>query len=233
MIKLPKKLAILAAAIIGAILLIPAHKAVNPRDRIVKLTGKAGQCSGEQIKAPSGESYILTAGHCSVLVDDGRINVETEDHKHLSRKFIAEDPSSDLMLIEGVPHMEGIPIALTSFPGQHVRTLTHGNGFATYQTEGVLIQLDKVEAELFAITNDAEAAKCASMPKQHPEGSLFGSICALDVIEIISTAMVVPGSSGGAVLNRHNELVAVVSAGGGPFSAFVKLADIRNFLNSY
>src|SRR5258707_12043226 len=80
--------------------------------RTVSIKGKYGQCSGEQIEAPSGETYILTAAHCRNLADDGiSMVIITEDEKRLMRKIIAEDSYSDLLLLEGIPNLDGIKIA--------------------------------------------------------------------------------------------------------------------------
>lgn len=201
-----------------------------PRDKIVKISSAVGMCSGEQVKAPSGVSYIMTASHCMGLADsNGNFDITTEDGKTLKRKLVAEDPESDLMLLEGLPDTEGLQIAAAVAPGDKIVTLTHGNNYATFKTEGVIIQGERVQAPVSMIFSAEDEAKCSSMAKRHPEGSY----CILDVWETISTAMVVPGSSGGAVLNRSGELVGVVSAGNGTFGAFVTLSDIQKFIKNY
>lgn len=208
---------------------IACHKPL-PRDKVVKLMSPKGMCSGEQVKAPSGQSYILSAGHCRKLIDaDGFFTVETEDKRILKRKMIAEDAESDLLLIEGLPNLEGLQIAQSIAPGDKVTTLTHGNNFATYKTEGVIIQGERVQIPMSIPSNDEETIACGVMPKQH----LDDGYCILDVWEVISTAMVVPGSSGGAVLDKHMELAGVVSAGGEGFGAFVTLSDIQKFIKNY
>src|SRR5579859_3994479 len=73
-----------------------------PRRQVVKIAGPHGMCSGEQVRAPSGQTYILTAAHCRGFMDStSNFTVVNEDGLSIQRRFIAEDPNSDIMLIEG------------------------------------------------------------------------------------------------------------------------------------
>lgn len=206
----------------------------DPRSRIVRIKAEGAMCSGEQIVAPSGQSYILSAGHCDVLAKDGVFTIETEDHKTLKRRLVAEDPNSDLLLIEGIPGMGGIPIADYAKPGDSVHTLTHGSNLDTYETKGVLVQRATINAPLSEIKTQEDAAKCASQAKTMVQDTVFGKFCVMSVDEMVSTAVIVPGSSGGAALNSDNELVGVASCSRGDgFSSFVLLSDIQAFIKSY
>jgi S1-C subfamily serine protease len=212
------------------------------RSRVVKLMGNGYICSGEQVHTAFGTDYILSAGHCDELAIDGSIEVHSEDGRVMERRVIAEDAKSDLLLIEGIPNMEGIPIAKHQSIGDHVRTFTHGNGFRTYKSEGELIDNNKVEAILFPIMpgdpeTDKLTAKCKAMPKNSLVSidTFFGkvSVCVLSVDEVVTTAFMVPGSSGGMVVNDSGELTGVVSAGGDGFGYLVRLSDIQDFLANY
>lgn len=222
----------LVIAVIGySLYSSPSH---DPRSRIVRITHNNGMCSGEQVLAPSGQSYIMSAGHCRSLSTNDVFTIETEDHRTLQRKLVAEDPKSDLIIIEGIPNMVGIPIAKFAQARDKVRTLTHGSNMDTYETSGVLIQVSKISAMLSEIKGQADEDVCASQPKTYVEDSLLGRICVMSVFEMISTAQIVPGSSGGAVLNMDNELVGIASASrGDSFSAFVLLSDIQAFISNY
>lgn len=203
---------------------------------VVKLVGDRGSCSGEQVRAPSGVDYILSAGHCAVLQDGGSIEVVTEDGKHLERRVIAEDMNSDLLLLEGLPNVRGLDIASANRGDQHVRTFTHGKGMATYQTDGRLIENQKIQILEF-IVFPGEAPKPCNGGKHRVVDlvSIFGSAaaCILDVTETVTTAFILPGSSGGAVVDDSGSLVGVVSAGGGGLGYLVTIQDVRTFLNNY
>lgn len=207
------------------------------KSRVVKLQSIRGSCSGEQVRAPSGVDYILTASHCKVLEVDGSIDTVTEDGRVLSRRIIAEDPNSDLMLLEGLPNLQGIDMASASFPGEHIKTYTHGRGLDTYKTEGFIIQRRKIQIDLFIIDHDEKNEEDCKMPKHriYEGGGFFGvfEICSMVVEEEFITAMVVPGSSGGLVVDNGGYLVGIVSAGSGEFGLIVPLKEIRSFLNNY
>lgn len=207
------------------------------RNRVVKLQSSRGSCSGEQVRAPSGQSYILTAGHCRALEDaSGSIEVVLDNKKTLMRKVIAEDKFSDLLLLEGLPNVDGLELAKEWRPNQDVITYTHGRGFDTYTTRGLLVQYEDILINAGSIQTAEDQQHCESMPKFKTMGGWFGSVCVLQVTEVVTTAAIVPGSSGGAVLDSNGDMVGVVSAGdgqGGLFGYLVPLHDMRRFLSGY
>jgi hypothetical protein len=202
------------------------------RSKVVKLKSGMGSCSGQQVRAPSGANYILTAAHCRVLEQAGSILAITEDGREIARRIVAEDPSSDLLLLEGIPGMEGLKIGSSLDRFESVRTFTHGKGKNTYRTDGKIIQQEMVTVPVSDVLPDGT---CGPMPKYTvAPGGFFGMpVCALQVVETAMDAMIVPGSSGGAVVNSSGELVGVVSAGDGAFGYIVTISDIRRFMSNY
>ena len=199
------------------------------RSKVFKLVKeKGGSCSGEQVKGPSGKDYILTAGHCLVLAENGRITAVSEEGIKQKVRVIKEDRHSDLLLLEGFKDVSGFDIADSVRRDDKVITMTHGKGFQSYRSEGVIV--DTVDINI-PVPMDV----CPDMPKYKnlsvevlPGMSL--DICVLSVPETASTAFTAPGSSGGAIVNTSGKLVGVVSAGGEGFSMFVTLKDIQKFM---
>jgi len=226
------KIKTLAILVITVLLLnIKTDKWIQ--NRTVQLTNGRGSCSGEQITAPSGHTYILTAAHCLELKDEhDSMLVTLEDGKQLRRKVIAEDPKSDLLLLEGVPNLSGLKIASSIKRQEHVNTFTHGFAFKTYKTEGQIIDQRMSTVQVNPILCESNMPKYKSIKVP----SFFGiemEICAMATIDSVTTAMIVPGSSGGMVVNDSGELVGVVSAGDGVFGYLVTLEDIREFIKGY
>ena len=58
-------------------------------------------------------------------------------------------------------------------------------------------------------------------------------LCLLSTQQFVTTAPIVPGSSGGMAVNDDNELVGIASATGEGFHYFVRLCDIQKFLSGY
>jgi hypothetical protein len=226
--------AVLGFIVISALMFWPKSES-SIRASGVKLVSGRGGCSGEQIRAPSGTNYILTAAHCKVLEADGSIQVVTENGRSLLRKVIAEDPESDLLLIEGVPGIPALDIAQWAFEHDHIRTFTHGKLHDLYKTEGELLETKEIQV-LISVSLDGDTKDC-DMPKNKKfNADLFGipvTACLLDVSEIATNAQIYPGSSGGMVVNDSGELVGVVSAGDGNFGFLVTLYDIQRFTRSY
>jgi Trypsin-like peptidase domain len=207
-------------------------------NRAVRIVNAEHSCSGEQIIAPSGKEYILTAGHCRAIADkDGNVKVILENGAELQRRIIAEDPTSDLLLIEGLPNLSGIYIANNAYRRGKIKTYTSGGGLATYRTDGEIAQLEKqLMIGLYIIETPEQEAGCHQEKNDIYELPFLGiKICILSVIETAITAPIVPGSSGGMVVNESGQLIGVVSAGGGDsiIGYTVTLDDIKDFLAGY
>lgn len=214
-----------------------AHNETFIRNRSIQLRSDRGSCSGEQVRTPSGHDYVLTAGHCRDILEDKTAVLITESGKRYKPHFVAEDTRSDLLLLRGIPGLHGLDIAKSLKGKEHVRTFTHGAAYSTYKTEGEMIESTEVTIPLFAVDTPEQDKACTGKPKliRKQIVSIFGTldVCFMSVKENVGTAMIVPGSSGGMVVNDSGELVGVVSAGNGSmplFGYYVRLQDIQAFL---
>jgi hypothetical protein len=225
-------------AVIGAIAAILVFS-LSPksdsyiRDRVVKLTGNGYTCTGEQVTAPSGRDYVLTAAHCMSTAEGGFITATTESGETYRLEIIEEDPASDLLLLRGVPDLTGLDIAHAAPRFSRVRTFTHGAGNPTYETDGFLIGKQSIKALVDMIETPEQLAKCEEFPAKNTVLRAGDqAACIMDVEEEVTSAMIVPGSSGGPVVNASGDLVGVVSTGDGHFGGLVTMNDIHRFLKS-
>lgn len=228
-------LACLAIAISAIMWAMSAPSDYWLKHRAVKIQNGHGSCSGEQVRAPSGIDYILTAAHCRALMgEDSQFEVKTESGKILKRRMVNEDTKSDLLILEGLPGVRGLDIADYAPAGSTIRTFTHGGGMDTYKTEGDLVQYEKIEIPLQMNETEKQQQYCDSMPKYYTFEPLPGfRICILSVIETATTAWIIPGSSGGMAVDASGQLVGVVSAYSGRFGYLVPLKMIQEFLSNY
>lgn len=172
------------------------------RHQVVRLYSDEGSCSGEFVRAPSGKTYILTAGHCRLLIHEGVIKVRDEDGRESEQPVLDQDSQSDLMLLSAPNNHPGLDLAQESHRFEDVRSFTHGSNLDTFETRGQIVQ----ERDIDGVPEVADAP------------------------QTITTAWIVPGSSGGPVVDPSGDLIGVVSVSAGPFSGLVRLVDIKRFL---
>lgn len=202
------------------------------RDRVVMLIGKHGSCSGIQVKAPSGTVYTLSAAHCSILIDNGKVIVMSEDGNKSFVNFIAIDEEHDLMLLSSA-NSKSIQVADSFGKHEQAHSMTHGRGMPSYRTDGEMLQQMSVEVTKFGIFSKEDRDLCNITSYQRPVDTYFyGEYCVITLNLEISTVAVVPGSSGGAIVNNKGQLIGIVSStfGDSIFSGLVPLHDIQSFL---
>jgi hypothetical protein len=208
------------------------------RDRVVLLKGKHGQCTGVQVRAASGLVYTLTAAHCEAILEDGQAESTLENGATKTVIEIEVDRTADLMLMTAVSS-DYLPVAGDVHRYDHVHTMTHGNGLPTYRTDGTALKDDDILIMLFPINTVEDLEKCQENPTQEmspitPQQILGGEIpvCLKRLHSMVATAQVIPGSSGGPLLNEENQIIGIASASapGSPISFFVTLEDIHKFL---
>lgn len=202
------------------------------RNRVVKIHDIQGSsCTGVQVYAPSGKIYILTAAHCAEFMPNGDALVNDEDGTEYPSYIVDIDQEKDLMLMSKISN-DAIDLAKSWYKYEKVHTLTHGKGMPTYRTNGELLDKEPAEIPMFPITDDASAKSC-NKPYQKVVQGMFSQICVAIFHSVMGTARVLPGSSGGPVLDEDGRLVGIVSFTDGFFSGYVALEDIKAFLKDH
>lgn len=194
------------------------------RNRVFLLTNPGkGSCTGVQVVGiKSKKPVILTAAHCISILTDKKLIAVSEDGVKSVVELIAEDVNSDLMLLTSA-NDKTIEMAKSVSLYQAVHTLTHGRGLPTYRTDGVALNL---EVPMMPI-DGVDLKSCLSMPKYSI--NLFG--CMLIAPELVTTAWIVPGSSGGPLLNARGQLIGIASGGTIHTSIWVPISDVLKFLS--
>lgn len=204
------------------------------RHSVIQLRGvMGGMCTGVEVVAPSGKVYTLTAGHCTALVREGSMIAKTEDGAVSHIQVVAEDPTSDLLLLEAVASPRPLDVAGKISRFQHLRLFSHGNGYKTWESDGHVIDETPIAAPIFSIKDQRDWIHCLSEPKYSPSGDLLNVECVLTPEEVATSITATPGSSGGPVVNDRGDLVGICSAISPPFTFQVKLTDITKFLAKY
>ena len=199
-------------------------------DRVVMLKGDQGLCSGIEITSDSGKHYVLSAAHCTDIMKNNKAEAIRENGSKFIAFVIKVDRLHDLLLMSSADNT-GIQIDDHVYKHQHIRTLTHGQGMPTYRSDGEVLAEQEIHVAAFMITSPADEVKCrAEKNRKVVQIFIFPPFCEATMNEVSMTAKVVPGSSGGAVLNDAGRLVGIVSSTNGDFGFMVPLKEIKAFL---
>jgi len=206
---------------LGAALLLHTiyYKAIgisdaDVRKRVYKIQSNTGNCTGVQVRAASGKVVMLTAAHCfglfSRIVPGGRITATAiaENGTKTVIEYVDRDDYLDLMIMTKV-NDDFVFLANNVKLHQRIHSTGHGLGLPLFSTEGELVT----------------TTTCQFMPM--PDCIMLGPL-------MLGTALVLPGGSGGPLLNNQNELIGITVRYQMPlFSLSVPIDVVRNFLKKY
>ena len=236
------------------------HVSVGSKVYMIRDSVRTGGGTGFAVKAPSGESYILTNDHVCEVSRDGRtVLVTGPDGQSMRRNIIAHDENSDLCLIEAMPGVEGLDIAWnTPTPGDIIRVVGHPRLMPTHVSTGEMTgqQTIKVDLGPISVVNPKTGAieqidpeeggvlpEQCMLPKHSQEDveldymffKLKVKFCVLTVENAYTTSVVIhPGNSGSPVINFWGNVVGVVFAADGTnWGRMVPLHDVKRFLSHY
>jgi secreted trypsin-like serine protease len=202
------------------------------RNRVLQLKSHKDACTGVQVKAPSGNVYTLTAAHCKIILDDDSSVMSTDERGNEKRIYMLDiDEGKDLMLMTS-PNAKSIDIANKTYKHEHIHTMTHGHMHASYRTDGELLEEQKLTVPENINFSDADTKECNAKQWHESVDSGFVSYCVRDFYEMMTSAQVYPGSSGGPILDDQGKLVGIVSISeeGTIYSGSVTLKQIQSFL---
>ena len=202
------------------------------RDRVVQLRGEHGACTGIQVEAPSGRVYTMTAAHCKAILADDMSVSSTDEAGDTKTIFMVDvDYDSDLMLMTSTSN-KSIKVAKKTHRHQKIHTLTHGHMHETYRTDGELLEEDAAKVLVGPVESAEDMLACLAKPSNEVIVTPMGPLCVHNIPEMMTTAIVYPGSSGGPALNDKGELIGIVSVteGGTIYSGIVPLREILDFI---
>lgn len=200
------------------------------RSHVIQLESAVGMCTGVQVHTPKGEDLILSAAHCKELEQDGVIYASIDGGRRIPRHIVDVNKETDLMLVEGMPHLKGIEIASSAPLHRTYQAYTHGRGEATHRADGEYLEEKTVEVMVDVVIEEEERKKCEEQPHQRIAEGMY---CVRGYNMVVTTIKVEPGSSGGPVVNDNDELVGIVSSSNSFFSNMVPLHSVADFIAPY
>ena len=233
---------------------------VGTRTYTIRDSAKSGGGTGSAVKAPSGQTYILTNDHvCEVSKDKVSVLVTDEEGNAMRRRIIAHDENSDLCLVEGMPGVEGLSVArsapvrgdiLNIIGHPHLMPLTLSKGeyiapqdVSTLSGPIAMQNPDTGVWEQYDVTKGGILPEQCQMAKNKQVDidipvfifTIKVKLCIVVIHDAYATnAIILPGNSGSPVVNALGQIEGVAFAGNEANWGFmISLADIQSFLKNY
>ena len=197
---------------------------------VVMITSDArrGGGTGFQVKAPSGNKYILTNKHiCQIK---GNLSATTQDGRIVKLKRLEEDYVHDLCLLTHVPKLPALRVAKNAL--RHERAFLVGHP--------ALRQLTLETGRIIGDTHIKLWGKCSAEYNQIPEDEDFGSLimrfmgyCTKYVHSTHINNIAYGDNSGSPVMDGLGNVIGVLFAGNPsqPTASYmVPLTYVQDFL---
>lgn len=219
-----------------------------------------GGGTGFAVKAPSGQSYIMTNDHVCNISKDGSLLITDESGNSIRRTIVAHDDNSDLCLIEGMPGVEGLtvasdaprngdilnvvghpellPLALSKgeMIGKHDMVIALGPINVTDPTTGDVKQVDPSQGGI--LPEQCSMTKNRQMDTEM--NVLFFVVkvkmCAIAIHDAyVTNVQILPGNSGSPLVNYWGQLqgVAFASDSETHWGRMISLDDLKAFISNY
>lgn len=235
------------------------HLSVGSKVYMIRDSLQSGGGTGFAVKAPSGQSYILTNDHVCEVSKDGKTVLVSGQQGSIRRNIIGHDENSDLCIIEGMPGVEGLEVAwfapevgdtLTVVGHPHLMPIHVSQGEMTGR-EDVMIGLGPISvinprtgAEEQISPEDGGVLPEQCMLPKHSQVvvdidliffKLKVKFCALNVKDAYTTSVIIHGgNSGSPVVNFWGNVQGVAFASDDTnWGRMVSLHDIKAFLKNY
>lgn len=236
------------------------HAKVASKVYMIRDSYNSGGGTGFAVKAPSGASYILTNDHvCGVSADGRTVLVTDGNDNSMRRQIIAHDENSDLCLIEGLPGVEGLPVAwFAPSIGDTLTVVGHPHLMPTHVSQGELTgsgdltivlgpisvvnpqtgQVEQIAANRGGITAEQCSMKKNSIVDIDMDLMIVVlkvKLCLLTVKDSYYTSVIIfPGNSGSPVVNFWGNVEGVAFAGNDTnWGRMVPIQDVKSFLKNY
>lgn len=194
-------LPVMTSAVLGICLVWGAAMLLSPpsdsfvRKNVYQLMSPDGNCTGTKVLAPSGTSYIITAAHCNNLIKDNKIDSYDVGGVQSYLEVIQISPDIDLMLLSS-PDKTGLQVGSMLELHQAVHTIAHNrNGL------DMMVKAYRRDGEYLGDTMLVPLCTPAVMFNEPVACSMHS----------ITTVQVMPGNSGGPLLDNDNHLIGIIS----------------------
>lgn len=164
------------------------------RTRVVQLFGDdGGRCSGFLVKSKKGRIFILTARHCQSHLFNERMIAADSKGSLYSVKVIKVSTVGDVMLLDGFGKTY-LELAENNKQFERVHTIAYHNSRGPYREDGDCICFSDALPLYAPLT----------MPCNTSNKAVLGGT-------MIMSMKVIPGASGGPILNYKDQIVGIVS----------------------